>query len=135
MRQTLQLLKAQKSLLAREWKPRAAEVKLQTINTGARHPELFTSQIILSDGSSFRVRSTAPRAQVKITKDTRSHMLWNPQAKRKIDDEGGYLSSFQKKFEGLSTNIMDFNFDTPAQSQSVNNDKDAEDQKQKSGKK
>ncbi|KAJ2464507.1 hypothetical protein GGI03_003182, partial [Coemansia sp. RSA 2337] len=39
--------------------------------------------------------------QVKITKDTRSHPLWNPHTGLKISDEGGYLSSFQKKFQGF----------------------------------
>ncbi|KAJ1852356.1 hypothetical protein GGH12_005387 [Coemansia sp. RSA 1822] len=97
-----------KSLLARAWKPRAAPTQ-QTIDIQrGRHPERFESQIVLSDGSSFRVRSTAPRAQVKISKDTRTHALWNPQAMVQIDDEGGYLSSFQKKFEGYGS-PMDFN--------------------------
>ncbi|KAJ2134860.1 hypothetical protein IW136_004494 [Coemansia sp. RSA 678] len=99
-----------KSLLARAWKPRAAPTQ-QTINVRGRHPERFESQIVLSDGSSFRVRSTAPRAQVKISKDTRTHALWNPQAMVQIDDEGGYLSSFQKKFHGYGS-PMDFNVGT-----------------------
>ncbi|KAI9475301.1 hypothetical protein BX667DRAFT_457122, partial [Coemansia mojavensis] len=64
-------------------------------------PERFVTQIVLSDGSSFRVKSTAPRQQVKISKDTRTHPLWNPQADRQLDDEGGYLSSFQKKYQNF----------------------------------
>ncbi|KAJ1724063.1 hypothetical protein LPJ53_001637 [Coemansia erecta] len=100
MRPTHPSLKAAKSLLAREWKPRPATTQAR-VNFGARHPEQFTTQLVLSDGSSFRVRSTAPREQVKITKDTRSHPLWNPHVGQKIEDEGGYLSSFQKKFQGF----------------------------------
>ncbi|KAJ2708947.1 hypothetical protein H4R19_004495 [Coemansia spiralis] len=112
MRATLRLQQTVKSELARAWKPRAAEDlgAAAAIRTGERHPERFMSQIVLSDGSSFRVRSTAPREQVKITKDTRSHVLWNPQADRKFDDEGGYLSSFQKRFGGMDTNGFDFSF-------------------------
>ncbi|KAJ2456928.1 hypothetical protein GGF42_002981, partial [Coemansia sp. RSA 2424] len=34
--------------------------------------------------------------------DTRSHPLWNPHTGLKISDEGGYLSSFQKKFQGFN---------------------------------
>ncbi|KAJ1857819.1 hypothetical protein LPJ73_001987 [Coemansia sp. RSA 2703] len=101
MRPTPLSFKTAKSLLAREWKPRALNSDRPTINFGPRHPEQFTMQLVLSDGSSFRVRSTAPREQVKITKDTRSHPLWNPHAGQKIEDEGGYLSSFQKKFQGF----------------------------------
>ncbi|KAJ2798280.1 hypothetical protein H4R21_003993 [Coemansia helicoidea] len=113
MRVTPGLQQTVKSELARAWKPRAAESAVAgagAISTGARHPERFLSQIVLSDGSSFRVRSTAPREQVKITKDTRSHVLWNPQADRKFDDEGGYLSSFQKRFGGMDTTAFDFSF-------------------------
>ncbi|KAJ2466649.1 hypothetical protein GGI02_004306 [Coemansia sp. RSA 2322] len=110
MRPSASLLKTPKSLLAKAWKPRAAESTKPTISVGGRHPELFTSQIILSDGSSFRVKSTAPRGQVKITKDTRSHPLWNPHADRKIDDEGGYLSVFQKKFQGFDSTTTTFAF-------------------------
>ncbi|KAJ1645355.1 hypothetical protein J3B02_002737 [Coemansia erecta] len=103
MRPTQQALKSTKSVLARAWKPRAeTSGSPASINFGPRHPELFTSQIVLSDGSSFTVRSVAPRTQVKITKDTRSHVLWNPQTGQQIEDEGGYLSSFQKKFQGFS---------------------------------
>ncbi|KAJ1796340.1 hypothetical protein LPJ56_007152, partial [Coemansia sp. RSA 2599] len=93
MRPTQLVLKTTKSVLARAWKPRAEETGLSSVSFGARHPELFTTQIVLSDGSSFRVRTTAPRTQVKITKDTRSHVLWNPQTGQQIEDEGGYLSS------------------------------------------
>ncbi|KAI8320555.1 hypothetical protein GQ54DRAFT_249336, partial [Martensiomyces pterosporus] len=99
MRATEIALKSVKSTLAKAWKPRPLESVQPQVAFG-RHPELFTTQIILSDGSSFRVRSTAPRDQVKITKDTRSHPLWNPQTGLQIEDEGGYLSSFQKKFQG-----------------------------------
>ncbi|KAJ1901863.1 hypothetical protein LPJ66_000474 [Kickxella alabastrina] len=101
MRPTQFALKSTKSVLARAWKPRAVDSDKAVLTFGKRHPELFTSQIILSDGSSFRVRSTAPREQVKINKDTRSHPLWNPQSGQQIEDEGGYLSSFQKKFQGF----------------------------------
>ncbi|KAJ1990244.1 hypothetical protein GGI25_004212 [Coemansia spiralis] len=100
MRPTLQALKTVKSTLAREWKPRPLESNKPLISF-PRHPERFTTQIVLSDGSSFRVRSTAPREQVKITKDTRSHPLWNPHVGQQIEDEGGYMSSFQKKFQGF----------------------------------
>lgn len=106
MRPSICQLKHLKSTLVKKWKPRPLEPPTTTSSTFQlpfpRHPELFTTQIILSDGSSFQVRSTAPRSQVKITKDTRSHTLWNPQLDQQIDDEGGYLSSFQKKFSGFS---------------------------------
>ncbi|KAJ2488936.1 hypothetical protein IWW37_004418 [Coemansia sp. RSA 2050] len=115
MRPSLPRLKTTKSLLAKAWRPRPVESNVPTIVKG-RHPELFTSQIILSDGSSFHVKSTAPREQVKITKDTRSHPLWNPHTGLKISDEGGYLSSFQKKFQGFdSSDDLAFAYEADSQ--------------------
>ncbi|KAJ2553016.1 hypothetical protein EV175_003094 [Coemansia sp. RSA 1933] len=102
MRPTARVLKVStKSILARAWKPRAVPTYPAPVVSGAQHPERFLTQIVLSDGASFRIRSTAPRDQVKITKDTRSHPLWNPQMDHQIDDEGGHLASFQKKYHGF----------------------------------
>ncbi|KAJ2873981.1 hypothetical protein GGH93_002781 [Coemansia aciculifera] len=121
MRPSLPRLKTTKSLLAKAWRPRPVESDVPTIIKG-RHPELFTSRIILSDGSSFRVKSTAPREQVKITKDTRSHPLWNPHTGLKISDEGGYLSSFQKKFQGFDgSDDLAFAYDAESAKEQLDN--------------
>ncbi|KAJ2317473.1 hypothetical protein IWW51_002883 [Coemansia sp. RSA 2702] len=111
-------LQTVKSELARAWKPRAPTAEL-AIPQAPRHPERFTSQIILSDGSSFRVRSTAPRAQVKITKDTRSHPLWNPQNDNMIDQESAHLTSFQKKFQGFDSFDISFSDDAEVAQQQL----------------
>ncbi|KAJ1920843.1 hypothetical protein H4219_001080 [Mycoemilia scoparia] len=113
MRYSLTLLKATANAAAKRWKPRPLNMPDPTLNL-ERGPELFNQRIVLTDGSSFTLRSTSPRPQIKLSKDTRSHQLWNPQAVIDIQDEGGYLGSFQRRFGNIDT-VGDFQFDDDAE--------------------
>ncbi|KAK3328303.1 hypothetical protein B0T19DRAFT_186721 [Cercophora scortea] len=66
-----------------------------------RRPYQFTQLVQLSDGSTFTVRTTMPTALYKSTKDSRNHMLWQPQEKslRNVEvDEAGKLAAFRERF-------------------------------------
>ncbi|KAJ1656988.1 hypothetical protein IWQ61_003537 [Dispira simplex] len=71
-------------------------------------PEIFTQRVILTDGSSITLRTTSPRPQIKLTKDTRNHPLWNPWLASMGVDDTDRLQKFASKFgdaaslEGLS---------------------------------
>jgi ribosomal protein L31 len=66
-------------------------------------PEKFLQTIVLSNGATFTVRTTSPtRAQIRLTKDTRNHPLWNPaMLKEGVTDESEQLTKFQKRFGDL----------------------------------
>lgn len=63
-------------------------------------PERFLQKIVLSNGATFTVRTTSPiRSQIRLTKDTRNHPLWNPaMLKEGVTDESEQLTKFQKRF-------------------------------------
>ncbi|KAK3830274.1 MAG: hypothetical protein J3R72DRAFT_258564 [Linnemannia gamsii] len=64
-----------------------------------RSPELFDQTIVLSNGATFTLRTPSPRAQIRLTRDTRNHPLWNPEMRGNISgDDSGQLSKFAKKF-------------------------------------
>ncbi|OBZ86924.1 hypothetical protein A0J61_05021 [Choanephora cucurbitarum] len=66
-------------------------------------PEKFLQTIVLSNGATYTVRTTSPtRNQIRLTKDTRNHPLWNPaMLKEGVTDESEQLTKFQKRFGGL----------------------------------
>jgi len=62
-------------------------------------PELFTQQIVLTNGATYTLRTTSPKPQIKLIRDTRNHPLWNPSKyTQELGDESGQLSKFIKKF-------------------------------------
>ncbi|KAF9431345.1 hypothetical protein BGZ76_000430 [Entomortierella beljakovae] len=71
----------------------------------SRFPELFDQTIVLSNGATFTLRTPSPRPQIRLTRDTRNHPLWNPDLRGNTSsDDSGQLSRFAKKFgdmEGL----------------------------------
>lgn len=65
-------------------------------------PEQFSQTIVLSNGATYTVRTTSPKPQVRLTKDTRNHPLWNPSMLREgVNDESEQLTKFQKRFGDL----------------------------------
>ncbi|KAI8853082.1 hypothetical protein BC829DRAFT_383723 [Chytridium lagenaria] len=66
---------------------------------GSKHPHTFLQTIVLSDGSTFTLRSTSPKTFMQLTKDTRNHALWNPSSV--VVDKSGELSKFQQRFGDL----------------------------------
>ncbi|KAF9907123.1 hypothetical protein EC991_011263 [Linnemannia zychae] len=70
-----------------------------TSDNKLRSPELFDQTIVLSNGATFTLRTPSPRAQIRLTRDTRNHPLWNPEMRGNISgDDSGQLSKFAKKF-------------------------------------
>ncbi|KAI8885810.1 hypothetical protein K501DRAFT_284099 [Backusella circina FSU 941] len=69
----------------------------------ASKPEKFLQTVVLSNGATFTVRTTSPtRGQIRLTKDTRNHPLWNPaMLKEGVTDESEQLTKFQKRFGDL----------------------------------
>ncbi|KAJ3246342.1 hypothetical protein HDU77_009000 [Chytriomyces hyalinus] len=65
-------------------------------------PHFFYQRVVHSDGSSFVMRTTTPKALLQLTKDTRNHILWNP-ANNIVDDRTGELSKFTSRFGDLSS--------------------------------
>ncbi|KAG0330289.1 hypothetical protein BGZ99_006013 [Dissophora globulifera] len=64
-----------------------------------RFPELFDQTIVLSNGATFTLRTPSPRPQIRLTRDTRNHPLWNPELRGNVSgDDSGQLSRFAKKF-------------------------------------
>jgi len=62
---------------------------------------MFTQLVQLSDGSTFTIRTTSPQALYKSTKDSRNHILWQPNNKqlRNIEvDEAGKLAAFRGRY-------------------------------------
>ncbi|KAG2209426.1 uncharacterized protein EV154DRAFT_525582 [Mucor mucedo] len=72
-------------------------------NLTSAKPEKFLQTIVLSNGATYTVRTTSPtRAQIRLTKDTRNHPLWNPSMlKEGVNDESEQLTKFQKRFGDL----------------------------------
>ncbi|RKF75543.1 ribosomal protein [Golovinomyces cichoracearum] len=64
-------------------------------------PYTFTQLIVLSDGSTFTMRTTSPAPVYKSNKDSRNHPLWQPSsaALRNVEaDEAGRLRAFRLRF-------------------------------------
>ncbi|KAG0202583.1 hypothetical protein BGX28_004929 [Mortierella sp. GBA30] len=67
-----------------------------------RFPELFDQTIVLSNGATFTLRTPSPRPQIRLTRDTRNHPLWNPEMRGNASgDDSGQLSKFAKKFGAM----------------------------------
>ncbi|CAO0798544.1 unnamed protein product [Mucor circinelloides] len=77
-------------------------VQIRKASTQSK-PEKFLQTIVLSNGATYTVRTTSPtRAQIRLTKDTRNHPLWNPSMlKEGVTDESEQLTKFQKRFGDL----------------------------------
>ncbi|OMH82854.1 54S ribosomal protein L36, mitochondrial [Zancudomyces culisetae] len=84
--------------MAKVWRPRKIGSDIPKPPELQPRIESFRQKIILSDGSTFTLHSTSPKSVIKLAKDTRNHPLWNPQYKLDLQDEGGHLSRFNKKF-------------------------------------
>jgi ribosomal protein L31 len=64
------------------------------------HPHAFKQVIKQSDGGTFSIRTTSPRAMLTLTKDTSNHPLWNDTG-IVLDDTSGQLSLFSNRFGDL----------------------------------
>ncbi|KAF9956847.1 hypothetical protein BGZ70_009749 [Mortierella alpina] len=77
----------------------AAASATSSEGTRSKFPELFDQTIVLSNGATFTLRTPSPRPQIRLTRDTRNHPLWNPEMRGNASgDDSGQLSKFAKKF-------------------------------------
>jgi len=65
------------------------------------HPDYHTITVELTDGSSYRTRSTwgAEGDTLKLEIDPKSHPAWT--GVQRLVDSGGQVAKFNKRFEGF----------------------------------
>ena len=66
------------------------------------HPDYHEITVVMTDGSSFKTRSTWGKAgdTLRLDIDPKSHPAWTGGTQQLLD-RGGRLSRFQKRFSGL----------------------------------
>lgn len=89
---------------------RPSLVRHASTKAAVETPEKFLQTVVLSNGSTITVRTTSPRSQIRLTKDTRNHPLWNPaMLKEGVRDESEQLNKFQKRF-GAESDLGDLSW-------------------------
>ena len=66
------------------------------------HPDYHEINVIMTDGSSFKTRSTWGKTSetLKLEIDPKSHPAWTG-GKGNINDSEGQVARFEKRFKGL----------------------------------
>ena len=67
------------------------------------HPDYHEINVVMTDGSTFKTRSTWGKAGDTMTLDIdpKSHPAWTG-GQHKLIDSGGQLARFNRRFEGFS---------------------------------
>ncbi|MBL8655508.1 MAG: 50S ribosomal protein L31 [Alphaproteobacteria bacterium] len=65
------------------------------------HPEYHEINVIMTDGSTFKTRSTygQPGETLRLDIDPKTHPAWTGQ--QRIMDQGGQVAKFNKRFAGI----------------------------------
>jgi large subunit ribosomal protein L31 len=65
------------------------------------HPDYHEINVVMTDGSSFKTRSTygKPGDTLRLDIDPKSHPAWT--GIHRLMDTGGQLAKFQKRFAGM----------------------------------
>ncbi|MCC7428578.1 MAG: 50S ribosomal protein L31 [Alphaproteobacteria bacterium] len=65
------------------------------------HPDYHEITVIMTDGSSFKTRSTygKPGDSIRLDIDPKSHPAWT--GVQRLMDTGGQVAKFNKRFAGL----------------------------------
>ena len=65
------------------------------------HPDYHEINVVMTDGSSFKTRSTYGKAgdTLRLDIDPKSHPAWT--GLHRLMDTGGQLAKFQKRFAGM----------------------------------
>jgi large subunit ribosomal protein L31 len=65
------------------------------------HPDYHEINVVMTDGSSFKTRSTMGKAgdTLRLDIDPKSHPAWT--GVHRLVDSGGQLAKFQKRFQGI----------------------------------
>ena len=66
------------------------------------HPEYHEITVVMTDGTSFKTRSTygKPGASLRLDVDPRTHPAWTGGTQH-LSDTGGQLARFKKRFQGF----------------------------------
>ena len=66
------------------------------------HPDYHEIEVVMTDGSTFKTRSTWGKASdtLKLEVDSKSHPAWTG-GKININDSEGQVARFEKRFKGL----------------------------------
>jgi len=65
------------------------------------HPDYHEIKIVMTDGSTFKIRSTygKPGDTLRLDIDSKSHPAWTGQ--HRLVDSGGQVAKFNKRFSNL----------------------------------
>lgn len=65
------------------------------------HPEYHEINVVMTDGSTFKTRSTFGKAgdQIRLDIDPKTHPAWTGQ--HRLVDSGGQVAKFNKRFESF----------------------------------
>jgi large subunit ribosomal protein L31 len=65
------------------------------------HPDYHEINIVMTDGSTFKTKSTwgKPGDTLRLDIDSKSHPAWTGQ--HRLVDSGGQVAKFNKRFSGL----------------------------------
>ena len=71
------------------------------------HPDYHEINVVLTDGTSFKTRSTMGKAgdTLRLDIDPKTHPAWTGQ--HRISDTGGQVSKFNKRFAGIGARKKD----------------------------
>ena len=70
-------------------------------NSLFRQPQVFYQNIVLTDGSSFKVMSNSPRKTYRLSRDKFNNPLWTGRKRSsEQDDQNQQLAKFRKSFSG-----------------------------------
>ena len=66
------------------------------------HPEYHEINVVMTDGTAFKTRSTWGKAgdTMRLDIDPKSHPAWT--GVHRLMDSGGQLAKFNKRFQGMS---------------------------------
>lgn len=65
------------------------------------HPDYHEINVVMTDGSSFKTRSTygKPGETLRLDIDPKTHPAWTGQ--HRLVDSGGQVAKFNKRFQGI----------------------------------
>ena len=65
------------------------------------HPDYHEINVVMTDGSTFKTRSTMGKAgdTIRLDIDPKSHPAWT--GVHRLVDSGGQLAKFQKRFQSI----------------------------------
>jgi large subunit ribosomal protein L31 len=65
------------------------------------HPDYHEINVVMTDGTSFKTRSTLgkPGDSINLDIDPKTHPAWTGQ--HRLNDQGGQVAKFNKRFQGI----------------------------------